>query len=227
MPVKSVSLNRRLTAEFLGTLFLLAVVVGSGIMGDRLSSGITGLALLANALATGAGLIVLILIFGEISGAHFNPLVSIAETLHGRISKGILPLYLVSQLAGAFAGVMVAHLMFGETYLGASTHAREGFSSLFSEFVATFGLIATIRGVRDAKALPFAIGLYIAAAYWFTASTSFANPAVTLARAFTGTFAGIRLVDVPGFCLAQICGAVAAEFVFRWLQRPQLVEDSK
>lgn len=214
-------MKRKIISEIIGTFFLLAIVVGSGIMGERLSNGTPGLALLANSIATGAGLIVLILMFGQSSGAHFNPLVSIAETIHGRLKKNELAFYILAQAMGAFLGVIAAHLMFGETYLAASTHVREGFPTLLSEFIATFGLISVIRtvGRNKPESIPVAVGLYIAAAYWFTASTSFANPIVTAARAFTNTFSGIRPQDVMGFWLAQICGALSAELLFKWFDR--------
>ena len=212
-------MNRKLTAEALGTAFLLAVVVGSGIMAERLAGGNVALALLANTLATGAGLVVLILTFGPISGAHFNPAVTLADAWHGGLPWHEVPGYLLAQVAGAFLGVAAAHLMFAEPLFLASQHMRTGPDQWFSEFVATFGLLAVIWGcVRQRPAVtPFAVGLYITAAYWFTASTSFANPAVTLARAATDTFAGIRPVDAPGFIMAQILGAFAATVLFRWL----------
>ncbi len=211
---------RRIAAEFLGTLFLLAAVVGSGIMGDRLSSGNVAIALLANSIATGAVLTALILAFGPISGAHFNPVVTLADAWQGETVWRDVPLYIAAQIGGAFAGVAVAHLMFGETLFLASTHARSGAAQLLSEFIATFGLLAVIWGCGRPRpsAVPYAVGAYITAAYWFTASTSFANPAVTLARAMTNTFAGIRPPDVPGFILFQIAGAFAASLLFRWLR---------
>jgi glycerol uptake facilitator-like aquaporin len=213
------SLPRRLIAECVGTALLLATVVGSGIMGDRLAGGNVAIALLANTMATGAALVTLILTFGPISGAHFNP----AVTLAGASQRGMpwreVPGYVVAQVAGAFVGVAVAHGMFEEPVFAASTHARAGASQVFSEFVATFGLLAVIWGCsrQRASAVPFAVGTYITAAYWFTASTSFANPAVTLARAATNTFAGIRPADVPAFLVAQLLGAAAATALFRWL----------
>jgi glycerol uptake facilitator-like aquaporin len=211
---------RRITAEFLGTLFLLAAVVGSGIMGDRLSSGNIAIALLANSIATGAALTALILAFGPISGAHFNPVVTLADAWQGETVWRDVPLYIAAQIGGAIAGVAVAHLMFGETLFLASTHVRSGSAQLLSEFIATFGLLAVIWGCGRPRpsAVPYAVGAYIAAAYWFTSSTSFANPAVTLARAMTNTFAGIRPMDVPGFILFQIAGAFAASLLFRWLR---------
>jgi glycerol uptake facilitator-like aquaporin len=214
------TLARRITAEFIGTLFLLAAVVGSGIMGDRLSSGNVAIALLANSIATGAALTALILAFGPISGAHFNPVVTLADAWQGATLWRDVPLYIAAQIGGAIAGVAVAHLMFGETLFRASTHARSGSAQLLSEFIATFGLLAVIWGCGRPRpsAVPYAVGAYIAAAYWFTSSTSFANPAVTLARAMTSTFAGIRPSDVPGFILFQIAGAFAASLLFRWLR---------
>jgi glycerol uptake facilitator-like aquaporin len=214
------TLARRITAEFIGTLFLLAAVVGSGIMGDRLSSGNIAIALLANSIATGAALTALILAFGPISGAHFNPVVTLADAWQGATLWRDVPLYIAAQIGGAIAGVAVAHLMFGETLFLASTHARSGSAQLLSEFIATFGLLAVIWGCGRPRpsAVPYAVGAYIAAAYWFTSSTSFANPAVTLARAMTNTFAGIRPLDVPGFILFQIAGAFAASLLFRWLR---------
>lgn len=213
------SLARRLTAEALGSAFLLAVVVGSGIMGERLAGGNVAIALLANTLATGAGLVVLILTFGPISGAHFNPAVTLSEVLQGGLSWKDAAAYVGAQLVGAFAGVAAAHGMYDLPVFFASTHVRTGPSQWFSEFVATFGLLAIILGcVRQrAQAVPYAVGAYITSAYWFTASTSFANPAVTLARAATDTFAGIRPADAPEFILAQLLGALAATALFRWL----------
>ncbi len=213
------SVIRKLTAETLGTAFLLAVVVGSGIMAERLAGGNIALALLANTVATGAGLVVLILVFGPISGAHFNPAVTLADAWQGGMPWREVPGYLLAQVVGAFAGVAMAHGMFAEPLFVASQHVRTGPDQWFSEFVATFGLLAVIWGcVRQRPSVtPFAVGLYITAAYWFTASTSFANPAVTLARAATDTFAGIRPDDVLGFVAAQLLGALAATALFRWL----------
>lgn len=213
------TLTRRLTAEALGTAFLLAIVVGSGIMGERLDGGNVGIALLANTLATGAGLVVLILIFGPISGAHFNPVVSVADAWQGGLPWREVPLYILAQLAGAFLGVAVAHGMFDLPLYLASTHVRTGPAQWFSEFIATFGLLAVIWGcVRQrGSAVPYAVGAYITAAYWFTASTSFANPAVTLARAASNTFAGIRPSDTPAFIAAQFLGALTATALFSWL----------
>lgn len=210
---------RRYVAEGLGTALLLAAVVGSGIMGERLAGGNVAIALLANAIATGATLTALILTFGSLSGAHFNPTVTIAEAWQGRMPWRHVPGYAAAQLAGAVAGVMTAHLMFGEAIIQRSTHVRAGGAQLFSESVATFGLLAVIWGSsrKRSDAVPMAVGLYIAGAYWFTASTSFANPAVTLARSLTNTFSGIRPADVGGFIAAQAIGMVAATIVFRWL----------
>jgi len=210
---------RRLVAEGLGSTFLLATVVGSGIMGERLAGGNVALALLANALATGAMLVVLILTFGPISGAHFNPAVTLVEAVRGHVAWTSVPGYLGAQVLGACLGVAVAHVMFELPVVQWSTHARSGAAQLVSESVATFGLLAVIWGCSHARpeSVPLAVGLYIASAYWFTASTSFANPAVSIARAFTDTFAGIRPTDVPAFVVAQLCGAFACAGVFQWL----------
>jgi glycerol uptake facilitator-like aquaporin len=207
---------------------LLAAVVGSGVMGERLSGGNVAIALLANTLATGAALVALILTFGPISGAHFNPAVTLADASQGGLSWREVPAYVIAQLAGAFAGVAAAHLMFGLPLFSASRHVRSGAAQMFSEFIATFGLLAVIWGcVRfRPQSVPFAVAAYITAAYWFTASTSFANPAVTLARSLTDTFVGIRPVDCPGFIIAQLAGAAAATLLFRWLI-PSLPENSK
>ncbi len=212
-------LPRRLVAEAIGTAMLLAAVVGSGIMGDRLSGGNVAIALLANTVATAAALVALILTFGSISGAHFNPAVSVADASQGGLNWRDVPAYVAAQLIGAVLGVWTAHLMFGERLFMLSLHARSGPAQLVSEFVATFGLLSVIWGCsrRRPDTVPFAVAAYIAAAYWFTASTSFANPAVTVARALTDTFAGIRPVDVPGFVVAQLAGAAAATLLFRWL----------
>ena len=210
---------RRLVAEGLGTAMLLAVVVGSGIMAERLAGGNGALALLANALATGAGLVALILMFGTISGAHFNPVVTLSEAWQRNMPLADVLPYIAEQLVGAFAGVMAAHAMFGLPLVSASQHLRAGPAQWFSEFVATFGLLAVIIGCSRSRPanVPFAVAAYITAAYWFTSSTSFANPAVTLARAATDTFAGIRPLDAPGFIVAQLAGAAAATLVFCWL----------
>lgn len=212
-------LVHRAAVEAVGTALLLAAVVGSGIMAERLSGGILGLALLANAIATGGALLALILAFGPVSGAHFNPAVTLADACLGGLGWQEVPAYLVAQLLGALGGVALAHGMFSEAVFSLSRHSRAGSGQVLSEAVATFGLLVTIWGcVRSRPALvPFAVAAYITAAYWFTASTSFANPAVTLARAFTNSFSGIRLVDVPGFIGAQCIGAMAATAFFRWL----------
>jgi glycerol uptake facilitator-like aquaporin len=215
----SATLPRRVVAEGVGTGLLLAAVVGSGIMGERLAGGNVAIALLANTLATGAALVALILTFGPISGAHLNPAVTLADASQAGIPWRHVPGYLLAQVVGAFGGVAAAHVMFGEPVFSASAHARAGFAQAFSEGVATFGLIAVIWGCSRSRsnAVAFAVGAYITAAYWFTASTSFANPAVTLARAASDTFAGIRPADVPAFLAAQLVGAAAATALFRWL----------
>ena len=212
-------LSRCIVAECLGTGFLLAIVVGSGIMAERLAGANLALALLANAIATGGGLAALILVFGAISGAHFNPVVTLSEAWQKNIpASRVLP-YIAAQLVGAFAGVAAAHLMFGDPVFFASTHIRTGAAQWWSEFVATFGLLAVIIGCSRSRPgmTPFAVGAYLTAAYWFTASTSFANPAVTLARSASDTFTGIRPIDAPGFIVAQLLGAGAATLVFCWL----------
>jgi glycerol uptake facilitator-like aquaporin len=213
------SLARRLVAELVGTALLLAAIVGSGIMADRLSAGNTGLALLCNSLATGGALVALILTFGPISGAHFNPAVSFADAVEGGVSVTIAAAYTGAQVAGAVLGVAIANVMFGEAFVAASRHVRGGFAQALSEGVATFGLVSVIWGCARTRSsvISFAVAAYIVSAYWFTASTSFANPAVTVARAFTDTFAGIRPIDVPAFVLAQLVGASAATALFRWL----------
>jgi glycerol uptake facilitator-like aquaporin len=212
-------LRQRLGAEFLGTAFLLATVVGSGIMAERLAGGNVALALLCNTIPTGAILVVLITMLGPISGAHFNPAVTAAFRLRGDISPGESAAYIGAQIAGGMVGVLAAHLMFDEAVFQFSAKLREGPSQWFAEWVATFGLVATILLTLRARpsAVPMAVGLYITAAYWFTASTSFANPAVTIARAFSDTFAGIRLIDAPAFIVAQMLGAVAALYVCKLL----------
>ena len=211
--------SRALCAEAVGTAMLLAAVVGSGIMGERLAGGNIAVALLANTIATGAALVALILTFGPISGAHFNPAVTLADASQGGISWRHVPGYIAAQIVGACAGVVLAHAMFGEALLMISQHVRSGPAQVLSEFVATFGLLAIIWGCSRTRStvVPFAVAAYITSAYWFTASTSFANPAVTAARALTDTFAGIRPADVPGFILGQIAGAAAATLLFRWL----------
>lgn len=214
----TVDLPRRLVAEALGTALLVATVVGSGIMAERLTKDVA-LALLGNTLPTGAILVVLISILGPISGAHFNPAVSLVFALRRELAWRHTAFYIAAQIAGGIAGTMIAHLMFGLPLLDLSIKARTGGAQWFAEAVAAFGLIATILGgVRfRADAIPWLVGLYITAAYWFTASTSFANPAVAIARAFTDTFSGIRPVDVPGFIISELIGAAAAMLVFTWL----------
>jgi glycerol uptake facilitator-like aquaporin len=221
-PFKSftpLSLARRAAAEGVGTALLLATVVGSGIMGERLSGGNTAIALLANSLATGAGLTALILSFASVCGAHFNPVVTLADAAMRRRPWSDVPSYVAAQVLGAFAGVALAHGMFGEAIFSAARRARGGPGQLLSEFIATFGLLAVIWGCsrRRAAATPFAVGAYITAAYWFTASTSFANPAVTLARSATHTFTGIRLADASLFVVVQVLGAAAATAFLWWL----------
>jgi glycerol uptake facilitator-like aquaporin len=218
---------RRIAAEAIGTAFLLAAVVGSGIMGERLAGGNVAIALLANTIATGAMLVTLILAFGPISGAHFNPAVTLADASQGGLSWREVPGYVIAQLVGAFAGVAAAHLMFGEAIFSASRHVRSGGAQTFSEFVATFELLCVIWGCARLRssAVPFAVGAYITGAYWFTASTSFANPAVTLARSASNAFAGIRLADAPCFIVAELAGAAAATAFFRWLL-PSLPKDA-
>jgi glycerol uptake facilitator-like aquaporin len=214
-----ISLSRRFSAEFLGTAFLVAAVVGSGIMGDRLSNGNVALALLANTVATGAALVALIFTFGPISGAHFNPVVTVADALEGGISWGDTPAYICGQIFGGIVGAIAAHIMFGLPLVSLSRHNRSGAAQVFSEFIATFGLLSVIWGCSRLRsgAIPFAVGAYITAAYWFTSSTSFANPAVTIARCLSDTFSGIRPTDVPWFVLAQFLGGIAATLLFRWL----------
>jgi glycerol uptake facilitator-like aquaporin len=212
-----VTLGRRVAAEGVGTALLLATVVGSGIMGERLAGGNVALALLANTLATGAGLVALILTFGGVSGAHFNPAVTLTEASRGGVAWRDVGPYVLAQLAGAFAGVALAHAMFGLPAFTASAHVRSTPGELVGEFVATFGLLSVIRGCARSPFTPFAVAGFITAAYWFTSSTSFANPAVTLARAATDTFAGIRPADAPGFIAAQTIGAVAATLFWRWM----------
>jgi len=213
------SLARRVVAEFLGTAFLVAAVIGSGVMADRLANGNVALALLANTIATGAALVALILAFGQISGAHFNPVVTLMDALERGLSWAETPYYVVGQVLGGIAGAVIAHLMFALPAISFSRHLRSGPSQVFSEFVATFGLVSIIWGCSRLRsnAVAFAVGAYITAAYWFTASTSFANPAVTIARCLSDTFAGIRPVDVPWFVIAQFLGGIVATIVFRWL----------
>lgn len=213
------SLSRRVSAEAIGSAMLLATVIGSGIMGEKLAGGNVAIALLGNTLATSAVLVALILTFGPISGAHFNPAVTLADASQGGTRWREVPAYVAAQCLGAFVGVATANLMFELPVFFASRHARGGVAQLLGEFVATFGLLAVIWGCARTRtsAVPFAVGAYILAAAWFTSSTSFANPAVTLARAASDTFAGIRLLDVPGFIVAQLMGAAVATALFRWL----------
>lgn len=217
------TLPRRLAAEALGSAMLLAIVIGSGIMGQRLAGGNVAIALLGNTLATGAGLVALVTVFGPISGAHFNPAVTLVALLRGEIPMRDAPLYPLAQVAGAVAGVWLAHAMFGEPILQVSTHLRDGPDQMLSEAVATFGLVATILGTSRFRPdfTAVAVGLYITAAYWFTASTSFANPAVTVARALSDTFAGIAPASAPAFILAQFAGALLAAWTFGWLLKDQ------
>lgn len=217
--MREISLPRRAVAEGVGTALLLATVVGSGIMGERLSAGSVAIALLANTIATGAALVTLIFTFGPISGAHFNPAVTLASATQGGIPWREAGVYVAAQVAGAFVGVGAANMMFDLPVYSLSMHARTGPSQWLSELIATFGLLTVIWGCARKRpdAIPFAVGAYITAAYWFTASTSFANPAVTLARAASNTFAGIRAADVPAFIAAQIAGAGAATALVRWL----------
>lgn len=220
--ISSDELRRRVASEFIGTALLLATVVGSGVMAETLSGGNVAIALLANTLATGAGLVALILTFGPISGAHFNPAVTLAMAMRGGLAWRLAPWYIAAQIAGGFAGVAAAHGMFELPAFFASEHVRSGASQWLGEFIATFGLLGVIWSVvrHRASAVPYAVGAYITAAYWFTSSTSFANPAVTLARAASNTFAGIRPADAPGFIAAQIAGALAATLLFGWMLGP-------
>ncbi len=214
-------LPRKLVAESLGTALLLAVVIGSGIMGERLSGGNAAIALLGNTLATGAGLVVLITVFGPVSGAHFNPVVTLVFALRGEIGRGLAAAYAAAQTVGAVIGVWAAHLMFAEPVFQVSAKLRDGPAQAFAEAVASFGLLLTILGTLRARAdaVPMMVGLYITAAYWFTASTSFANPAVTVARSLSDTFAGIAPASVPAFIAAQVVGALAAAWLLRWLHK--------
>jgi len=220
--ISRTTLPRRLVAEALGTAFLLAAIVGSGIMASRLSGANDGIALLANTLVTGLALMVLILTFAPVSGAHFNPLVTLLEVWQGNIPWQALPPYVAAQLAGACAGVAAADAMFGLPAFSAATQIKSDWPLLWSEFVATFGLIGIIVGCsrRRPSATPFAVAAYIVAACWFTSSSSFANPAATLARAMSNSFTGIRPADVCGFVLAQIMGASCAAVVFDWMFQP-------
>lgn len=213
------SLLKRLVAEFLGTAFLVAAVVGSGIMAERLAGGNVALTLLANTIATGAALVALILTFGPISGAHFNPVVSLADAMEGGLAWAETLPYSAAQICGGVSGTVLAHAMFGLPLVSLSRHVRSGPAQFLSEFIATFGLLSVIWGCSRSRSsvVPFAVGSYITAAYWFTGSTSFANPAVTVARCLSDTFAGIRPADVPLFVVAQIAGGIAATVLFRWL----------
>jgi glycerol uptake facilitator-like aquaporin len=221
----SLSIYKRSVCEGLGTGLLVAAVVGSGMMGERLAGGNVAIALLANTIATGAALAALIVTFGSFSGAHFNPAVSLAVALRGRMPWPEVPFYVAAQFCGGLLGTILAHVMFGHEWYSVSIHQRSGLPQLLSEFVAAFGLLCVIWGgmkVRSALATPVAVASYIVAAYWFTASTSFANPAVTVARCLTNTFSGIRPLDVPGFVFAQLGGALAATILFGWLDREEL-----
>jgi glycerol uptake facilitator-like aquaporin len=213
------SLLRKIVAEFAGSGFLVASVVGSGIMGERLAGGNVAIALLANTIATGAALLALILTFGPISGGRFNPAVTLVDAMEHGVSWTVAACYIPAQVVGAICGAIAAHLMFGLHAISVSSHARSGSAQVFSEFVATFGLICVIWGCARQRSdmVAFAVAAYITSAYWFTASTSFANPAVTIARSLSDTFAGIRPVDVLPFVAAQLAGAIAATFLFRWL----------
>jgi glycerol uptake facilitator-like aquaporin len=212
----------------MGTAFLVAAVVGSGIMGDRLAGGNVAVALLANTIATGAALAALILTFGPISGAHLNPAVTIVDAIERGVSWTMAACYVPAQCAGGICGAIAAHLMFSLPAISLSHHARSGSAQVFSEFVATFGLLCVIWGCsrQRSQVVPFAVAAYITSAYWFTSSTSFANPAVTIARALSDTFAGIRPMDVPLFVAAQLAGAIAATLLFRWLV-PRLAATAK
>jgi len=222
------ALARRLASEGIGTAFLLAAVVGSGIMGERLSGGNAAMTLLANSLWTGAALVALILAFGPSSGAHFNPLVTLVSAVRRELRWRDASLYIVVQVAGAFVGVWAAHRMFELPLLMLSHRGRSGGGQWLSEGIATLGLLSVILGTARSRpaAVPYAVGGYITAAYWFTSSTSFANPAVTLARACTDTFAGIRPADVGGFLLAQLAGAAAAAALFGWLSPSPAKEET-
>jgi glycerol uptake facilitator-like aquaporin len=222
------NLRARMVAEFLGTAFLVAAVVGSGIMAERLSAGNLALALLANTLATGAALVALILTFGPISGAHLNPVVSLADAMEGGLAWSETLPYLAAQIFGGVCGTLAAHAMFGLPLVSLSRHIRGGPAQFLSELIATFGLLSVIWGCSRSRSsiAPFAVGSYITAAYWFTSSTSFANPAVSIARCLSDTFAGIRPRDVPLFVVAQFAGGIAATILFRWL-RPSLPSAAK
>lgn len=228
MSQRPASLYRRSVCEGLGTGLLVAAVVGSGIMGERLAGGNTAIALLANTIATGAALAALIVTFGSFSGAHLNPVVSLALALRGRMPWSEVPFYVATQFSGGLLGTILGHFMFGREWSSVSVHQRSGPPQLLSEFIAAFGLLCVVWGcmkVRSALATPVAVASYIVAAYWFTASTSFANPAVTAARSITNTFSGIRPVDVPGFVFAQTVGALAATLLFAWLDKERASPD--
>ena len=218
-PLHAFSVPRRLVGEALGTALLLAIVIGSGIMGERLAGGNVAIALLGNTLSTGAGLVVLITVFGPLSGAHFNPAVTLVFVLRREIGWSLATAYVLAQILGSVLGVWAAHAMFTEPIWQVSTKLRDGPAQAFAEFVATFGLIAAILGsIRfRPEATPMIVGLYITAAYWFTASTSFANPAVTMARSLSNTFAGIAPSSAPMFIVAQLLGAIAASILSGWL----------
>ncbi len=228
-PLQAFSAGRRLIAEALGTGLLLAIVIGSGIMGERLAGGNVAIALLGNTLATGAGLVVLITVFGPLSGAHFNPAVTLVFAIRREIGPGLASAYVLAQVLGAVLGVWVAHAMFALPIWQVSAKLREGPAQAFAEFVATFGLIAAILGSIRFRpgATPMIVGLYITSAYWFTASTAFANPAVTLARSLSDTFAGIAPSSAPMFILAQLFGAITAGVLFRWLLHEQRARAGK
>jgi glycerol uptake facilitator-like aquaporin len=213
------TLLARLTAEFLGTAFLVAAVVGSGVMGERLAGGNVAIALLANTIATGAALVALICTFGSVSGAHFNPAVTLADAMEGGIPWTEAAAYISVQIVGGVVGTVVAHVMFSLPVFSISLHPRHGWRLVLSEFIATFGLLSVIWGCSRLRSsvVPFAVAAYITAAYWFTASTSFANPAVTIARSLSDTFTGIQPSDIPPFIAAQLAGALAATLLFRWL----------
>jgi glycerol uptake facilitator-like aquaporin len=219
-------MTRRLFSEWLGTLFLLAVVVGSGIMADNLSAGNVAIALLGNSIPTGAILVVLILVFGPISGAHFNPAVTLAFAIRKEIEPSAAALYVVAQIVGGICGVLIAHLMFDNPLIEPSTTARTGLGQWSGEFVATFGLVMTILGCLKARpdAVPYAVGLFITAGYWFTSSTSFANPAVTISRALTNTFSGIDPTHIAAFIAVQLFAAAVATISFGWLLDEQPLE---
>ncbi|HVI08705.1 MAG TPA: MIP/aquaporin family protein [Candidatus Binatia bacterium] len=210
------TLTARMTAEFLGTAFLVAAVIGSGVMGEKLAGGNVAIALLANTIATGAALVALIATFSPISGAHFNPVVSLVDAVRGSLPWKDASAYAAAQVTGGICGTVIAHLMFGLSLISVSHHDRHGWPTVLSEFVATFGLVLVIAGCSRFRpsVVPFAVATYITAAYWFTASTSFANPAVTIARSLSDTFAGIRPIDVPLFIVAQALGGLAAIFIF-------------